>query len=147
MQPEVRESVASLWEAMAGNRSMGLSTAMWDAMDAALKTGGATVKDVADWIRGDKLVVHDLSTPKHSPYMAAWPTGCTTEEEAVQRGMYYLGKIHGRYIIWRGVKKSTEAEFLESIRKRMGDEGRWLSVKQKLWLDRIAVKIGEEVLV
>lgn len=149
MQQDVRESVAALLETAMAEHSDVITLTTIKAINTVLVSGGHTPKDVGDWLRkGQSVEVKSAEvgfsykksdgTKWRPSALAPIPSGFT-EEEACKKGAEYLER-HFAYPTFTMEEK--EKDFVNSVYKRLAMQKRWLSVKQKRWLDEIARKYG-----
>lgn len=161
MDPLVRGSVAALFEGMFQEqvqeeketnlhfmlRKRKHVRIMADAISASLKAGGHTPKDVGDWLRqpleptslkatmGDgkeydvsRATVRSRSVPaKYPQYM--------DEAQAIEfiAAVLVMLDDFSTYTV-------SELSFLESLRDRVREQKRWISMKQAAWLRAIYKK-------
>ena len=127
MDKAVRGSVAALWESFWGSTAE-QRPAVLVAMSATMTAGGVTVRDVADWIRQDRVELPDMSD------VSIKPEGQRRTEEQMD-----LVKALANYHYNKMSK--TESAFIESVAQQL-DDGRYLSSKQAAWLNGLGRKYG-----
>lgn len=173
MQQIVRDSVASLFENIMDAIEPKVLESTVNAMRMVLSAGGATPKDVSDWIRRP-VVVETKAEVKSRPVppttaapfappgpwaRGSWkpaeeaayplwggplsPTGRMTKEEAIDFGIAYLGNLIAGY---PHALTEKEKNFLNSAAERLELKGKWLSEKQIRWVNTIAARLGYDII-
>lgn len=135
MDKLTRDSVAALWELLWSDEGRGddeyfshvINTAR--AMRAVLDSSGSTVKDVADWIRQDRLEIEGMEDVKTK----------VEEDQEIAEHFGLATAVHDKHYNRLNV---NEAKFILSVTERLSVEKRTLSDKQKKWLFAIARKYG-----
>ncbi len=146
MQPQLRNTVASILETLWNADTKIDQHKLVAAMKAVMMADGVGIDVLVKWIKEDRVMttpVFEVAMDSHggrrqwtpSP-KAALPHGLT-EAEACEAGRAYLSVYDGALL---GPK---EKAFLLSLHQRF-EEGRWLTEKQKSWLDILAAKHNKE---
>ena len=134
MDKLARDSVAAVWEVLWSRGDNDVQTydktmSMMDTMERVMENAGITPKDVADWIRQDRLEIDGLAGVQSQPEKEAERADHKAMAERIM--FLHYRKLHEK-----------EQKFLESVTERIDAEGWFLSPKQKKWLFDLGRKYG-----
>lgn len=129
MDKLTRNSIAALWEMLWTAGDSGTQRVAMDTMFGVMEASGITHKDVADWIRADRLEIGGMDGVLSKP------------EQEVERQEH---RDMAKKVLSANYRKLHEKErkFLESVMEQIEVEQRFLSPKQKKWLFDLARKYG-----
>lgn len=130
MDEATRESVAALLELIwTGTPTREEQDRYLAAIEAALDMRGHTPKELADWIRQDRLEIEGMMEVKTKP----------EEEEEIAMHYVMVTGLLGKH---SGIMHPKEHKFILSVKDRLEIEKRPLSYKQREWLFSIGRKYG-----